>query len=113
LCSNSGSALTGPVRLRLQVEHAIELLNETGGAANTAKVVEACHMIGATQLMQGLLDYGDEAVKKQLLDNNPDGYIRILNLVCRLADSGLRYDKFHHLVKQVEPNQVQSSPIKP
>src|SRR3954467_14974114 len=51
-------------QLRLQIEHAIDLLNETGGAANTAKVIEACHMVGATQLMWGLLEHGDAGVKK-------------------------------------------------
>jgi hypothetical protein len=94
-------------RTRAQTEHAINLLRETDGAANSATVVEACHMVGATQLMQGLLDHGDDAVKKLLVDN-PETYIRILNVVCRLADSGLRYDK-HNLLKESKVDQAQSS----
>lgn len=90
---------------RAQTETAIDLLRETDGAANAAKVVEACHMVGATQLLHALLDHGDEAVKK-LLVNSPDTYIRILNIVCRLADSGLRYDE-HRLLKE-KANQAQS-----
>ena len=86
-------------RLRLQTEHAIELVNETGGAANAAKVVEACHMVTATQLMDALMDHGDEALKRMLVDK-PETYIRILNVICRLADSGLRYDKHNRLLKQ-------------
>jgi hypothetical protein len=85
-------------RTRAQTEHAIDLLRETDGSANAAKVVEACHMVGATQLMEALLEHGDNAVKKMLVDK-PDTYIRILNAVCRLADSGLRYDKHNHLLK--------------
>jgi len=86
-------------RSRAQTEHAIDLLRETDGAANAAKVTEACHMVGATQLMEALLDHGDDAIKKMLVDT-PDTYIRILNVVCRLADSGLRYDKHNSILKQ-------------
>jgi hypothetical protein len=90
---------------RAQTETAIELLRETDGAANAAKVVEACHMVGATQLMQALLDYGDEAVKNLLLDK-PETYIRILNIVCRLADSGLRYDKSNRCAAESEVSEA-------
>jgi hypothetical protein len=95
-------------RTRAQTEHAIDLLRETDGTANAAKVVEACHMVGATQLMEALLDHGDDAVKKLLVDK-PETYIRILNIVCRLADSGLRYDKYNRLVNESKANQAQSS----
>jgi hypothetical protein len=91
---------------RAQTETAIDLLRQTDGAASAAKVVEACHLVGSTQLLHALLDHGDEAVKKLLVDN-PDTYIRILNVVCRLADSGLRYDE-HCLVKELKANQAQS-----
>jgi hypothetical protein len=91
---------------RAQTETAIDLLRQTDGAANAAKVVEACHLVGATQLLHALLDHGDEAVKKLLVDN-PDAYIRILNIVCRLADSGLRHDE-RCLVKELKTNQAQS-----
>jgi len=94
-------------RTRAQTEHAIDLLRETDGTANAAKVVEACHMVGATQLMEALLDHGDDAVKKLLVDK-PETYIRILNIVCRLADSGLRYDKHNCLLKESKANQAQS-----
>jgi len=93
---------------RAQTEMALDLLRETGGAANATKVVEACHLVGATQLMDALLEHGDDAVKKLLVDK-PDTYIRILNVVCRLADSGLRYDKYNCLPKESNANQAQSS----
>src|SRR4030095_31550 len=35
-------------RARIQTEHAIDLLRETNGTASPTKVVEACHMVGAT-----------------------------------------------------------------
>jgi hypothetical protein len=92
---------------RVQTETAIDLLRATDGAANAAKVVEACHMVGATQLLHALLDHGDEAVKK-LLVNNPDTYIRILNIVCRLSDSGLRYEDYDRLLKESKAHQAQS-----
>jgi hypothetical protein len=94
-------------RTRAQTEHAIDLLRETDGTASAAKVVEACHMVGATQLMEALLDHGDDAVEKLLVDK-PETYIRILNVVCRMADSGLRYDKYNRLVKESKANQAQS-----
>jgi len=95
-------------RTRAQTEFAIDLLGKTDGNANVAKVVEACHMVGATQLMDALLEHGDDAIKKLLVDN-PETYIRILNVVCRLADSGLRYDKRDWLLKETKANQAQSS----
>jgi hypothetical protein len=90
---------------RAQTETAIDILRETEGAANAATVVEACHIVGATQLMQALLDHGDDAAKKLLVDK-PDTYIRILNIVCRLADSGLRYDKYNRLLTESEVKQA-------
>jgi len=93
---------------RAQTETAIDLLRETEGAANAAKVVEACHRVGATQVLHARLYHGDEAVKN-LLVKDPETYIRILNIVCRLADSGLRYDQHHHLVKESKAHQAQSS----
>lgn len=96
---------------RARTETAIDLLRETGGAANADKVVEACNAIGATQLMTALLDHGDEAMKKLLVDK-PETYIRILNVVCRLADSGLRYDKHQQSrgsnTAETAANQAQS-----
>jgi hypothetical protein len=93
-------------RTRAQTELAIDLLRQTDGTANAARVVEACHMVGATQLMEALLDHGDEAIKKLLVDK-PETYIRILNIVCRLADSGLRYEKHNQLLKESKANQAQ------
>lgn len=67
-------------------------------------------MVGATQLLHALLDHGDEAVKKLLVDN-PDTYIRILNVVCRLptqafATTNTACWKKARLIK---PNQGKSS----
>ena len=93
-------------RTRAHTEHAIDLLRETDGTANAAKVVEACHMVGATQLMEALLEHGDDAVKNMLVDK-PDTYIRILNAVCRLADSGLRCEEYN-ILKERKANQAQS-----
>jgi hypothetical protein len=92
-------------RTPAQTKHAIDLLREIDGAANAAKVVEACHMVGATQLMEALLEHCDDAVKKLLVDKL-DTYIRILNIVCRLADSGIRCEE--HLLKESKVNQAQS-----
>jgi hypothetical protein len=89
-------------RTRAQTEFAIDLLAKTDGTANAAKVVEA------TQLMEALLEHGDEAIKKLVVDK-PETYIRILNVVCRLADAGLRYDKYNCLVKESKANQAQST----
>jgi len=44
-----------------------------------------------------------------LLVDNPDTYIRILNVVCRLADSGLRYEKKYPLGSLTTAN-ASSSP---
>jgi len=91
-------------RTRAQTEFALDLLRETGDV-DPALVIQACNLVGATQLLNALLDHGDRAVKKLLLDK-PQTYIRILNVICRLADSGLRYDKHHRLLDQ---QQGQSS----
>jgi len=47
-----------------------------------------------------------KSFRKKLLLDKPQTYIRILNVICRLADSGLRYDKHRRLLDQ---QQGQSS----
>ena len=68
---------------RAQIESAIDLLRETGDA-DPARVLQACNLVGATQLLDALLDHGDDALKKLLVDK-PETYISILNVVCRLG----------------------------
>ena len=80
-------------RARAQAEVAAEILRETEGIADSAKIMEACRVIAAVQLMQGLMEHGDESLKKILLDK-PSGYISILNVICNLASTGLKLDKF-------------------
>jgi len=77
---------------KAQAEVAAEILRETEGV-DSSKILEACRVVAAVQLMDGLLEYGEDALKKILLDN-PNRYISILNVVCNLANSGLRIDKF-------------------
>jgi len=91
---------------RARIESAIDLLRETGDA-DPAVVLQACNLVGATQLLDALLDHGDEALKKLLIDK-PQTYISILNVVCRLADSGLRYDKLNRLLDPGKLNQAES-----
>ena len=91
---------------RAQIESAIDLLHETGDV-NPAVILQACNLVGATQLLRALLDHGDEAVTKLLMDK-PQTYISILNVVCRLADSGLRHDKDHRHSASGKPNQAES-----
>ena len=80
-------------RAKAQAEVAAEILRETEGIADSAKIMEACRVIAAVQLMQGLMEHGDESLKKVLLDK-PSGYISILNVICNLASTGLKLDKF-------------------
>ena len=94
-------------RTRAQTEFAIDLLRETGDV-DRALVLRTCELVAATQLLDALMDHGDETVKK-LLKDKPQSYFSILNIVCRLADSGLRYEKHHHLLDQAKVNQAQSS----
>jgi len=93
-------------RMRAQTEFAIDLLSETGDA-DASLVTEACHLVAAVQLLEALMEHGDQAVKKLLVDK-PQTYISILNVICRLADSGLRYDKHHRLTAQSQANQAKS-----
>jgi hypothetical protein len=95
-------------RTNAQTEHAIDLMRETG-ATNAATIAQAANVVGAAQVMQALMYEGDGVLKKMLADK-PESYIRILNLVCRLADSGLRHEKHRDLTNQAEaaikPNQA-------
>ena len=93
-------------RTRAQTEFALDLLRQTGDA-DPALVTEACHLVAGVQLLHALMDHGDQAVKKLLLDK-PQTYISILNVICRMADSGLRYDKHHRLLNQSKVNQAES-----
>jgi hypothetical protein len=95
-------------RSRAQTEFALDLLRESGADVNPALILKACALVGATQLFQGLIDHGDEALKKILL-NKPETYISLLNVICRVADSGLRHDKHRLLARRNEVNQAQSS----
>jgi hypothetical protein len=94
-------------RTKAHTEHAIELFRETGGVVDTATIAEAGHMIGAAHVMDALMDRG---ALKGMLANDPENYIRILNLVCRLSNSSLRHQKNRQLTKRpdapIEPNQV-------
>jgi hypothetical protein len=92
-------------RTKAYTQQAIDLLRETG-AADASTLLEAGHVIGAVQLMEVLMDHGDGTLKK-LLAEKPEAYIRIMNLVCRLANSGLRSEKRRDLAKPAE------APLKP
>ena len=102
-------------RVKAQVEAATDLLRETGNL-DTSKIYEACHLVAAVQLFDGLLEYGEEALKKILMDK-PATYISLLNVVCNLANSGLRYDKHRLLVSRLlsagPSSQGSSSQFKP
>ena len=94
-------------RMRMQTEFAVDLLKEAGSDVNPALILEACNLVGATQLLNGLMQHGDGILAKMLIDK-PETYIRILNIIARFADAGLRYDKFHRLFDPPKPNQDES-----
>ena len=79
-------------RAKAQAEVAADILRETEGV-DSSKILEACRVVAAVQLMDGLLEHGDDALRKILLDN-PNRYISVLNVICNMANSGLRIDKF-------------------
>jgi hypothetical protein len=78
-------------RTKAQAEVAAEILRETEGM-DSSTLMEACRVIAAVQVMKGLMENGDESLKKILLDK-PNGYISILNVICNLAKTGLKIDK--------------------
>jgi hypothetical protein len=87
-------------RTRAQTEMAIDLLRENPDV-DPAMVTKASSLVGAAQLFQAIQDYGDAALKK-MLQEKPEKYISILNLVCRMSESGLRSAKYHDFLKQLK-----------
>src|SRR6266850_1198392 len=83
-------------KLKAQTETAIDILSETG--IDARKIHEACNLVAATQLFSALIEHGDAALKKLLVDE-PSKYIAILNVICRIADSGLRIDKHNRALR--------------
>jgi len=83
-------------KIKAQTETAIDILSETG--IDARKIHEACNLVAATQLFSALIEHGDAALKKLLVDE-PSKYIVILNVICRIADSGLRIDKHNRALR--------------
>jgi hypothetical protein len=95
-------------RAHAQMEFAAELLKETGPAA-AGQVIQACNLAAATQMFNAILDCGDEAIKKILLDK-PAAYVTLLNTVCNMSNSAVRFEK-HQL--QVKLALAQPAPVNP
>ena len=80
-------------RLRLEMETAIDLLKENPDI-DSKLVLKACSMLGAIQLFTALKEHGADAIRNMLRDK-PEKYIGIFNLICRVANTGLRYHEFN------------------
>jgi hypothetical protein len=88
-------------RARAQLEFAAELLKETGPNA-AGQVIQACNLLAATQMFNAILDCGDEAVKNILLDK-PAAYVTLLNTVCNMSNSAIRFEKHQLQIKPALP----------
>ena len=78
-------------KIKAQTEAATEILQGVEGI-DTAKIMEACRQVAAVQFMEALMEQGDDAIRKAIADE-PARYFTLLNSVCSLANSGLRYHK--------------------
>src|SRR3989440_12157540 len=74
-------------KIKAQTEAATEILQGVEGM-DTSKIMEACRQVAAVQLMEALMEHGDEAIRKAIADE-PARYFTLLNSVCSLANSGL------------------------
>jgi hypothetical protein len=79
-------------QIKAQTEAAIDILKETAGL-DASKIIEACSQVAAVQLFNALMEHGDSALQKMLI-KEPARYISLINTVCNIANSGLRFDKY-------------------
>jgi hypothetical protein len=84
-------------KIKAQTETAMDILAEVS-EVDVRKLHEACTMVAAVQLLTALRDHGDEALSKMVI-NDPGKYVTLVNAVCRVAESGLRIDKFKRAVR--------------
>ena len=60
-------------RAKTRMEFASDLIRELG-AVDPALIYRACSTVAALQILQAMLDYGDEALR-EMLQTKPTGYI--------------------------------------
>ena len=102
-------------RAQAQMEVATDLLRETKDIS-PGEVYRACSLVAGTQILTALMEYGDETLRKMLL-NDAATYITLLNTICNLANSGLRFDEYHlalaEAAKRASPNPSVLSGVRP
>jgi hypothetical protein len=74
-----------------QIEAAGEIL-KLSGDMTPGKIYQACEQLAAVQCLDVLMEDGEASLRKALA-KNPACYLTLLNSICNLANSGLRFDQ--------------------
>ena len=77
--------------VKARKEFAADLLRELGDA-DPDLIYRACRVVVALQILDALLEYGDEALRT-MLHLKPAGYVNMLNSVCNLTNAELKHEE--------------------
>jgi hypothetical protein len=88
-------------RSRAQMEFAADLLKDSGPVA-AGQVIRACNLVAATQVLDVIVDYGEDALKK-MLQEKPLAYLTLLNTICNMSNAAVRADQH-----RIEAQEAQS-----
>ena len=85
------SAVPLGLRWKLAGGRAADLLRELGDPAPEL-IFRACRVVAALQILEAILQYGDETLER-MLHIKPGSYINLLNGLCSLTNSDLKAQK--------------------
>ena len=77
--------------IKCRMEFATDLLRELGDI-DPDLLYRACRVVAALQILEAMLEHGDEALRK-MLQVKPASYVNILNGVCNLSNSDLKQEE--------------------
>lgn len=93
--------------MKAKREFALEIVKENEGS----QIHEAATQIAASQIYELLNDF-DVASLKEKLEGNPKGFASLVQALSKLADSGLKYQRYHAEVqaaKERMQNELEAS----
>jgi len=76
--------------VKTQAEFAADLLRELGNI-DPSVIHRACMIVAGFQMSNAIREYGDEALK-EMLQSNPATYVNLLNALCNVSNSALKYE---------------------
>lgn len=84
-------------------EFALRVVKQSEGAV----VQEAGLQVAAAQIYELLMEFDPEVLKEQMKKGDADGYTRLVKVMTRLGDGGLKYEKYREEVSAKKAEMLQ------